>query len=274
MIFNMVGGGSSSAALNFTVVGGTTKPSNPTENTIWVNTSTAITSWVFDAPPAPTGSAGMVWFEISTSSTVYFNTIKSNNITVYPVSCKQYISNSWVEKSIQVYQSGSWKSLWTGELYKSGNEYEGITGGWTYTKLTGFNKDNPIADSINHDPTITRNSANMSMKPSGSISSFSVHTTKKIDLTKYNTLTFTGSCVNPAYDVDSACRMSIKTLIASGYYSTDNVVSYKVVSNTSAIVDKTGTITLDVSAISGEHYISFDFWTHNFELKMESLILS
>ena len=33
--------------LNFEIVGGTTEPSNPAENTIWVNTDTEITSWFF-----------------------------------------------------------------------------------------------------------------------------------------------------------------------------------------------------------------------------------
>lgn len=45
MIFNVSGGGG--AALNFKVVGGTTQPSNPKENTIWVNTSQEITSLDF-----------------------------------------------------------------------------------------------------------------------------------------------------------------------------------------------------------------------------------
>lgn len=40
------GGGTS---LNFKIVGGTTEPSNPTENMIWVNTDTPITNWIFSA---------------------------------------------------------------------------------------------------------------------------------------------------------------------------------------------------------------------------------
>lgn len=40
------GGGTS---LNFKVVGGTSAPSNPKENTIWVNTSNKITAWAFSA---------------------------------------------------------------------------------------------------------------------------------------------------------------------------------------------------------------------------------
>lgn len=45
MIFNMIGGG---VGLNLKVVGGTVQPTGK-ENTIWVNTDTAITSYVFSA---------------------------------------------------------------------------------------------------------------------------------------------------------------------------------------------------------------------------------
>lgn len=47
MIFNMSGGGG--AALNFKVMGGTSAPSNPKENTIWVNTNNLITGWQFSS---------------------------------------------------------------------------------------------------------------------------------------------------------------------------------------------------------------------------------
>ena len=49
MIFNMIGGGGSSGAgLNFKVVGNP-QPSSPSENTIWIDTDSEITSWDFSA---------------------------------------------------------------------------------------------------------------------------------------------------------------------------------------------------------------------------------
>ena len=54
-------GGSGGGGLNFKVVGGTTQPTNPTENTIWVNTSVSITDWVFSATEPTTPVEGMVW---------------------------------------------------------------------------------------------------------------------------------------------------------------------------------------------------------------------
>ena len=50
MIFNMSGGGAGGGtSLNFKVVGGTSAPENPKENTIWVDTDTEITSYLFSA---------------------------------------------------------------------------------------------------------------------------------------------------------------------------------------------------------------------------------
>ena len=45
MIFNESGG----TSLNFKVIGGVTEPTNPKENTIWVNTDKKLTSWHFGA---------------------------------------------------------------------------------------------------------------------------------------------------------------------------------------------------------------------------------
>ena len=60
--------------LNFKVVGGTSAPSNPKENTIWVNTSTAITSWDFSAtePTKRSGNKNLILYP-------YYSTTKTAN---------------------------------------------------------------------------------------------------------------------------------------------------------------------------------------------------
>lgn len=110
MILNMSGGGGG-ASLNFKVVGGTAAPNNPKENTIWVNTDAEITGWVFSATEPETASEGMVWISVGTSSPVAFNALKKNNITVYPLTAKQYVSGAWVDKEAKSYQSGTWKDM-------------------------------------------------------------------------------------------------------------------------------------------------------------------
>lgn len=94
--------------LNFKVVGGTTQPTNPRENTIWINTDTGITSWTFSAEEPKNLSSGMVWFRIGASGSAAFNALKRNNIQVYPLSAKQYVDNSLTEKRAKIYKNGAW----------------------------------------------------------------------------------------------------------------------------------------------------------------------
>lgn len=121
----------SGADLNFEVIGGTSKPSNPKENTIWVNTSTAITSWAFsaDEPTAPV--SGMVWIYITKDGTIGFNALSENQILLKVAHVRQYSGNKWLPMEGEVYQSGEWAGLWEGQLFDSGDVYEEITGGWT-----------------------------------------------------------------------------------------------------------------------------------------------
>lgn len=131
MILNMTGGGG--AGLNFTVVGGTTQPASPAENTIWVNTDTAITDWVFAvATWKPSGATGRVWFCTSTASPRVFNALKKNVLWVHPSECLQYIGGVWVDKAVLIYQSGMWESLAI-YLYEPGNLHTDITGGWSHS---------------------------------------------------------------------------------------------------------------------------------------------
>lgn len=114
-----VGGGTS---LNFSIVGGTSQPVNPKENTIWVNTDTGISGWVFSASDPESPTEGMVWILTGISSTVKFNALKKNGIQVYPISAKQYISGAWVSVTAQTYQDGEWSGWLTTEyLVQDGN---------------------------------------------------------------------------------------------------------------------------------------------------------
>lgn len=109
-----------SGGLNFEVVGGTTQPTSPKENTIWVNTSTAITSWVFSAAQPTNPAAGMVWIATANSSSAPFNALKKNTLQVLPQAAKQYISGAWVDKTAVIYQAGKWVDLYVFYLFHSG----------------------------------------------------------------------------------------------------------------------------------------------------------
>ena len=121
MIYVVGGGGGNS--LNFNVVNGwDSPPSNPKENTIWVNTGVVITSWVFSATQPANPAQGMVWFSTGASSPVAFNALKKNSIMVYPMSARIYNNGEWSEKEAKIYQNGAWVE-WAPEpfyIFKSG----------------------------------------------------------------------------------------------------------------------------------------------------------
>lgn len=116
--------------LNFKVVGGTIKPDSPSENTIWVNTGTPMTSYVFSATEPENPENGMIWIQIGISSAVAFNALKKNTLKVYPISAKRY-NYEWGDKEAQIYQGGEWID-WITYLYKDGDQFTSVTGGWKY----------------------------------------------------------------------------------------------------------------------------------------------
>ena len=111
MIIN-TGGAGGGASLNYKVVGGTTSPTSPAENTIWINTDVEITSHVFSAAEPESPVVGMVWLKTSKSSKTPINVLKKADVVmIYPQSCKQYVSGEWVSKDTMIFQSGEWKKL-------------------------------------------------------------------------------------------------------------------------------------------------------------------
>lgn len=121
MIFNTTGGGGT--PLNFKVVGGTTAPTSPKENTIWVNTSVTIPSWAFSATEPKSPTEGMVWISTGTSSTAAFNALKKNDIQLYPLNAKQYVGGEWSDVQAKTYQDGEWVDWFDGQIYDSGTVY-------------------------------------------------------------------------------------------------------------------------------------------------------
>ena len=110
---------SGGAGLNFAVVGGTTQPASPKENTIWVNTDTAISGWAFSNEEPSNPKTGMLWAQTGLPSQASFNAAKGNELRVYPISARQYVGSAWVKKEAKIYSGGEWKS-WAIVLYDNG----------------------------------------------------------------------------------------------------------------------------------------------------------
>lgn len=113
--------GGSGAALNFKIIGSTTQPSNPKENTIWVDTSAAIAEWVLDAVEPEMPTEGLLWIQLGTKSNVGFNVLKKNAVWVYPISAKHYVDDTWVNCVVKSYRNGEWVDwIEEGTLYSYG----------------------------------------------------------------------------------------------------------------------------------------------------------
>ena len=126
-------GGGGSSPLNFKIVAYATEEelaaARPKENTIGIVTTTPINGWSFNATEPTELMEGMVWFTTGTSSSVAFNAFKKNDIQVYPISAKQYVSGAWVDVTAKSYQNGEWVD-WVTHLYNRGDDCYEITTGY------------------------------------------------------------------------------------------------------------------------------------------------
>ena len=232
-------GAGGAIGLNFKVVGGTAQPARMSENTIWINTSTKISSWVFSATEPTSPAEGMVWIHTNEASACAFNALKKNNIQVYPNSAKQYISGVWVDVGVKVYQGGKLSGLVT-YLYNKGNEYAALTGGWFGKKWEATWSPNA--------GTMTKNAAGISLSARAQ-QNIKAQTENKISFTNKNTLYVN---VTDFSKTDSGgmvdCCIS---LLASEEHSVTNVNCP--VKQDIAIAEQ---YAVDVSSVSGDYYVA------------------
>lgn len=222
---------STGAALNFQVVGGTTAPANPTENTIWVNTDQTITSWVFshNQPNSPT--EGMVWIVNGVSGVNEFDAVSDVSLRVQVESVKQYIGGAWVVKTTKVYQNGVWNETIL-NLYKYGNEYVSTTGGWE--KTNNANKYNTYMEIVQ-------------ATSDGYVYS-NMHTKNKVDLTSYTVLNVR---MKTAKTSSHGYKTTIGASTSQSSTTSGHVAKINPDNNTSEYV-----ATLNISQLSGSYFIN------------------
>lgn len=263
MIFNESGG----TSLNFKVVRGTSAPASPKENTIWVNMSSAITDWYFGSDEPDVRKEGTLWITTGVSGNVAFNALKKNGLKVYPISAKHYRSGAWVEKPAKIYQGGKWVDWWDGSLYKIGNQYTEITGGWVPRGVSSLGTSyTPTA------PNIVFNESGMRISVNSTFASGVSECKKDIDLSTRSVLTV---------DVSNITFVSGVSDIAIWVAKRNALSEVKGVA--SAVVATTGTIrtkgvyTIDVSALNGMYDIAIWVSTTNGEytdITIKSVALS
>ena len=178
MIYALFGG----AGLNLKVVGGTSAPSSPKENTIWVNTSTAINGYAFSATEPENPVDSMVWISVGADSTAPMNIDKKNTVMLYPVGCKQYVGGAWTSKVAQTYLNGSWTS-WLFVLWNYGDNTT-ASGGWGGNNFhTGSTLYDSGSATVNSDGTVTLATGNRTTACGESYTNLN-----PIDMTPFSTM--------------------------------------------------------------------------------------
>lgn len=128
MIINTtVGGGGSVGSLKTIAVSEIAYlPSSAKDGTIAVITRTTVPNTYVQNEQPTAQKNGDVWITTSGTSNA---PIILGNITLYPTSMKQYNGSEWVSVSGYIRSNGEWLSLEM-ILFRNGNTYSEITGGW------------------------------------------------------------------------------------------------------------------------------------------------
>lgn len=246
--FKSGGGGSLPAGLKIV---GNPRPSNPKEGIVWANTDVEITGCHLSATSQENPTQGMLWIKISDAYSTKVGTPLGNDyITIMLNSVSQYIGGEWVDVEAKSFQNGVWVDWWKGELYKLGNKYERITGGWGKGKFGGY-PNNLIVTELSE-----------SVKLSGSTSSSSnggeYFTKNKIDLTNVREIGI--HVVEIVQTANKNFDISVNTVTGEGNY---NAAAKKEIIGT-------GWHWLDVSAITGAYYVIIGHWMgSNLSVSME-----
>lgn len=258
MIFNMVAGG---AALNFKIIGGTVRPDNQMENTIWVDTDD-VTCWEFSTTEPANPVPGMVWIYHSTTSSAKFNALKKNGITLNPWAARQYIDGAWVGKPAAIWKDGEWVSKWSPYLCNRGDECVDFTGGWD----TMAWKVVPDANTAAQTYTLEKVDDYLYFSKTGYYGAV-MHTINKIDLTNVNAIHFKGEMSPTANNNWVAFHVWSSLGGSNAYWAT----------NSKATVQSTGTgrkgFTLDVASLTGSYYLGFGIYSAEHYIKIEDLYL-
>lgn len=262
------GKSSGSGGLNFSIEAyeyESALPETAEDNTIAIYPATEISSYSFSATKPENPDPYMVWISTGTSSPAEFNALKENGIQIYPISAKQYVSGNWMDVTAKSYQGGKWVDWWQGELYKEGNEYVEVTGGWMEEGRGLSSGDNKASTA----PKITRGAASMTFhNESGGGGVY--RTTNKIDLTPYASAILKCDTQSVASSA-SWCNFYAWKEMPTNYDNDDYWVTKTNIRTNGENLE----FTLDVSGCNDPsgYYVGFGLWSATPTLVVKSLVL-
>ena len=245
------------ASLNLRIMGGNTQPVSPVENLVWLNTNVAIPHWYIqnDVPADPV--EGVVYITVMTSSSVVLQTLRNNGMKLYFGTAYQYQSGSWVTLGGQVYQNGAWIDLQK-FVYNAGKYNENYA--------TGMNLSNSVLSG-----SVTNDTANGYLICSTWRSAVSqtaygyFYFNNAINLTDVKTVKIVYSA--SGQNDDGAVEVRKYKLVVTSGTGASNAYNSPTrgtgASSANPSASNPQTATLDVSALTGNHYIGAAQYTYN-----------
>ena len=234
---------------NYCVVGVPTVPEDPTENMIWVNTNISIGAAYFSDVEPKNMAPGDLWVYTGKgkSNTVSFESLQVGSDymnTICPINAKQMVDGELVERTTKIWQNGEWTDWWLGELYENGDQFEGVTGGWTSHE---YACDIGYAGGTVLKPDLTFNNTNL--YASIGDGSGVVRTSNLIDVTNFSTLRFSGSASWSGGEIRLCLWPD-----TDGNWNKNAAASLTLKNNTTDIYE------LAIEDLSGRYYIGFGLY--------------
>jgi hypothetical protein len=239
------GGG---AGLAVRVVGGTVQPSNPRENTLWVNTSMPITQWAI-RPNPPTGVAGAVWirYGLITESDRHLYIVDKNQTQralVWPNGVFQYVSGAWVDLTAnsRLYQTNAWRQITT-YLFDAGTQNVP----WSLAQTVNSSAGN--MSGVIQGGTISLSAQRVGSQSVNPGAYFA--TAELVNVAGTSSLRANVTVTNAAYGYIRMALTNSRTPLDPQYGRPDNVAVAFV------NIQSSGQIAIDTSGLSGAFYIGF-----------------
>lgn len=255
----IIGGGAS--PLNFRIIGAVAQPSITKENAVWVNTDQKITGWVIGTQEPETPTEGMVWIKAGNKSTLLMNLLRKNKISLYPIAVKQYLAGEWVSKETHVYTQGEWVLI-TADIYFV---KDGV--------LTNETSDMKVVSYSGQAPSCyqTENGYHTGMPAwdGGTWTDGAYWFPDPIDLTNYK-------LVSGLTNVFNAAGGSNVSLFVSKYEPGSggtNAVASVLICSLGGNTNSNFSFSLDVSALSGAHYIGFHSSSKGLRMYLKEVVI-
>ena len=236
------------------VIGGTTRPGQMANNTIWVNTSTPISSWYISAEAPEDPSAGTVWIMIDYESDIQLELSNIPYIGVGIGTSYQYINGDWTIIPAEIYANGKYYSsnlvLYNHGTYNNAYEWR-IDNNYMVIKYGEYANQR----TNEREMTIYNRTDYIEIRyhtHDNYWASDSIYYVVGVDLTEYSTLAVTlEHTATTEARTHFISASTVPETIAGTQTNAEAIISWS-----ARTAKSKQTINLDVSSLTGEFYIN------------------